>query len=76
MGFWKQGKWAYISREQREVSATFEGNKQTKKMLGNMEPRKTNFRFLGTSKFISAPPPPPPREGLDGLVDNSAKVQT
>ena len=52
MGFGKQGKRAFISREQlEEVSATFEGNKQTKKMLGNMEHRKTNFRF----------PPPPVR---------------
>ena len=48
-----------------EVSATFEGNKQTKKMLGNMEPRKTNFRFLG-NKQVYYSPPPSPREGLDG----------
>ena len=48
-----------------EVSATFEGNKQTKKMLGNMEPRKTNFRFLG-NKQVYFSPPPSPREGLDG----------
>ena len=60
MGFWKQCKGAFISRE---VSATFEGNKQTKKMLGNMEPRKTNFRFLGNKQvYFSFPPPrhPPP----------------
>ena len=43
-----------------EVSATFEGNKQTKKMLGNMEPRKTNFRFLGNKQVYFSPPPPPP----------------
>ena len=62
MGFWKQGKRRGIYfKGTEEVSATFEGDKQTKKMLVNMEPRKTNFR---TSKFISAPPPP--REGLDG----------
>ena len=61
MGFWKQGKGAFISREQ-----SFEGNKQTKKMLGNMEPRKTKqaFDFLGTSKFISASPPPPVRASM------------
>ena len=46
-----------------EVSATFEGNKQTKKMLGNMEPRKTNFRFLGNKQVYFSPPSP--REGLD-----------
>ena len=45
MGFWKQGKGEFISKETEEVSATFEGNKQTKIMLGNMQPRKTNFRF-------------------------------
>ena len=51
-----------------EVSATFEGNKQTKKMLGNMEPRKTSFRFLENKQvYFSLPPPPPPREALDGL---------
>ena len=48
-----------------EVSATFEGNKQTKKIFGNMEPRKTNFRFLG-NKQVYFSPPPLPREGLDG----------
>ena len=42
-----------------EVSATFEGNKQTKKMLGNMEPRKTNFRFLGNKQVYFSPPLPP-----------------
>ena len=59
MGFWKQGKGAFISREQRRY-ATFEGNKQTKKKLGNMEPRKTNFRFLGNKQVYFSPPPPPP----------------
>ena len=47
-----------------EVSATFEGNKQTKKMLGNMEPRKTNFPILGEQASLFQPPPP--HEGLDG----------
>ena len=50
MGLGEHGKGAFISREQ--------GNKQTKILLGNMEHRKTNFRFLGnrgTIKFISAP---------------------
>ena len=39
MGFGKRGKGAFISREQGGKSVTFEGNKQTKKMLGNMERR-------------------------------------
>ena len=59
MGFWKQGKGAFISLSiTEEVSATFEGNKQTKKMLGNMEPRQTNFRFLGNKQIYFSPPPP------------------
>ena len=65
MGFGKQGKGGIYFKETEEVSATFEGNKQTKKMLGNMEPKKTNFRFWG-NKQVHFSPPPSPHEGLDG----------
>ena len=43
-----------------EVSATFEGNKQTKKMLGNMEPRNSKFSIFGEQASLFQPPPPPP----------------
>ena len=52
----------------------FEGNRESKTILGNREHKKTNFRFLGnrgTSLFISGeqgkrwyPPPPPGRASL------------
>ena len=59
MGFWKQGKRGIYFKGTEEESATFEGNKQTKKMLGNMEPRKTNFRIFGNKQvYFSLPPPP------------------
>ena len=68
MGFGKQAIWGIYFKGTEEVSATFEGNKQTKKMLGNMEPRKTYFRFLGNKQVYKkgSASPPLPREGLDG----------
>ena len=50
------------------ISASFEGNRQTKKILGNMEHRGNNFAIFGnwgTRKFISWDHVPP-CEGLDG----------
>ena len=68
MGFRKQGKGGIYFKETEEVSATFEGNKQTQKMLGKWNTGKQIFDFWGTSKFISdkqnlifkvtIPPPP------------------
>ena len=52
-----------------EVSATFEGNKQTKKMLGNMEPKENvgehgtqenKFSIFGEQASLFQPPPPLP----------------
>ena len=64
MGFGKQGKGGIYFNETEEVSATFEGNKQTKKMLGNMEPKKTNFRFLRNKQVHFSLPPPPIRASM------------
>ena len=53
MGFRKQGKGGIYFKETEEVSANFEGNKQTQKMLGKWNTGKQIFDFWGTSKFIS-----------------------
>ena len=54
-----------------ELSAIFEGDKQTKKMLGNMEHRKTKILVWGKGELVSkivsgSVYPSPPFEGLDG----------
>ena len=69
MGLGEQGKGGINFKGTWELSLTFEGNKQTTKMFGNMDHRKTNFRIWRTgelvSKFVSGdhvplkPPPPP-----------------
>ena len=63
-GFLETGYRGIYFKGTEEVSATFEGNKQTKKMLGNMEPRKTNFQFLGNKQVYFSPPPPPVRASM------------
>ena len=55
-GFGEQGKKGIYFRRTGEPRPNFEGNRGTKTILGNMEHKKTNFRFLGnrgTSQFIS-----------------------
>ena len=52
-GFGEQGKRAFISGEQGNKGQILRG---TKKIVGNREHKKTNFRFLrnrGTRQFIS-----------------------
>ena len=71
-GFWGTGLRGIYFKETGVLSATFEGNKQTKKILGNMEHRKTIFfDFGGTGEQANAlqPPCPPPHpcEGLAGV---------
>ena len=58
-GFWETGQRAIYFKGTAEVSATFEGHKQTKNMLGNNKPRKTNCQFLGNKQVYLASPPPP-----------------
>ena len=50
MGFGKQDKGAFISREQRR------GTSKQRKCWGTWNPGKQIFDFWGTSKFISASP--------------------
>ena len=64
MGLANQGKRGNYFKGTGAVSATFDGSKQTKKMLGNMEPRKTNCRFLGNKQIYSPPHPPPMRASI------------
>ena len=56
MGFGEQGKQGIYFRGTGEQRPNFEGNRETKTILGNREHKKTNFRILGnrgTSQFIS-----------------------
>ena len=52
-GFGEQGKQGIYFRGTGEQRSYFEGIRGTKTILGNREHKKTNFRFLGTSQFIS-----------------------
>ena len=69
-GFGEQGKKGVYFRGTGEQRPNFEGNRETKTILGNREHKKTNFRFWGNrgiSQFISgeqgnsnpSTPPPP-----------------
>ena len=64
MGFWKQGKGAFISREQMRLVQLLRGTSKQRKCWGTWNPGKQIFDIWGTSKFISASPLP--REVLDG----------
>ena len=57
MGFGKQGKGAFISRELRKVQL-LRGSSKQRKCWGTWNPGKQIVDFRGTSKFISASPPP------------------
>ena len=60
---------------ENKVSATFEGNRQTKKILGNMEHWENTFSIFGEqSNFITGPCTHQPVRA--SMVDNSAQVQT
>ena len=74
-GFCETGQKGISFRGTGDQRPNFEGNREKKKILGNREHKKTNFRFLGnreTSQFISGEqgnryPPPPPWEGLNSI---------
>ena len=57
MGFGKQGKGAFISREQRRSVQLLRGTSKQRKCSGTWNPGKQIFEFWGKSKFISAPLP-------------------
>ena len=66
--FGNRVKWYLFQRNRGTISATFDGNRPAKKILGTIEHRETKFLIWGKAIYFTGPctPTPYPCEGLDG----------